>query len=710
VACLEEPTNVSTVQNKEGTVSLDFSAIIPEMQPSSKALGDSPSLQNLYLAVFDEEGYLAEYVKANLKEVATGNNVYCKYSVTLSLSDTRRTIHWIANAPENMQYGSEEAVMMKLKTSGNQDTYWYRKVVERIDVSDQDQNEPSDYLKSTLDNIPLIRNFAKIQLVDNADSFELISYTVVNTPNESYTVAYNFSKGEYVDYMKMKDGSAVPKSYKELRDEGYDASIPILTSYVSLTEAWDRKVSSSSSCYVYEREKPLVSPAYIIASGKYNGSEEERFYKINLRDESGNYIPIFRNFQYTINLNAVYRNGYKTIGEAAASTGSGDVSTALETESLIFMSDGNASLQVDYTDIVVTSNQPITLGFAFYPDLRDPSSLYKGIPTEYNESIEVIKNDDEGAAGESIKTVAVDYTGGIPTITITPTNPEDTPKKQTLTIIARYTHEQNGEESHRSLQRNIKVTVMNDQMMTLTCNPFEIPKIDDYKFGLDISIPDGLSRGMFPLDFKIESSALTITPDLDRNQLNAETGKSVTGSGKPAYFFIKNIDWYDYQSLQNVEGKKTIKVYLQVTKKESATDIYVANEYFYGKASDDSRKGYAAVNLGNYDPIEFQNINFNPSQLAAIDNQPVTLSFEITDVPEDNKIILLLDNLEPAIDETRLTKIDGLVDGKVQYEFPVESASITHEIKLISPLGNKESSVTLRGHHFIEASKALQHV
>ena len=703
-SCVKEQAGISAATGEEGKITLNLTAIVPDAQPLTKAMGEKPQLTNLYLAVFDEVGYLAEYVKAQDVELATENGVTCKYTVTLSLSDKPRTIHWIGNAPAAVMYGSEESVMMGLIAKGNEDTYWYRKVLYKVDaVSVEGGIKPSDNLVKELSNIPLIRNFAKIKLEDNASSFELKSYAVVNTMNESYTVAYDFKKGEFKKYMKeMENGQLVPKTYVELLNEGYDASTPTIATYVTLEEAWRRRVKADEAYYVYEREKPLSSPAYIIAYGRYEYAETDSYYKINLRNEEDEYMPLLRNFQYTINLNAVYRNGYASPEEAAASTGSGDVSTAIETESLIYMSDGTASLEVEYTDIVTTTEEPLSLRFAFYPDLRNSSTLYKGAQTEFNESIEFIINKDYGASGAAIAALSeVNYSGDVPTIEIIPTKPEDTPKSQTITVLAHYTPNVEG-GIPRSIQRTVKVTVMNDQLMTIKCVPSEVPNIMGSEFAVNVSIPAGLSRGMFPLDFMVESKNLCITPDLDKNYMNVETGKSVTGSGKPAYFFTKSLSWMDYQKILNIEGKKTFEIYLATTKANSETDIYVANEYFYGGVVNEERISYASTSLGNYIPLYFKNLTFNPSSVPSGLDVRVAFSFTINEIPEDGKVLLAMVNVAPDENEERL-KLKEVVDGIAHYEY-VATSTGSHTVDLITTSADGQLKVTLSAYHFMDES------
>lgn len=702
-SCVDAIEETQTVNPDEGKVVVDFSVVVPDARPATKAMGETPQVKNLYLAVFDDAGYLAEYVKANPVQLAIENGIEYEYSVSLSLSQTPRIIHWIGNAPESVQYGSEESVLMSIKSRGDEDLYWYRKVVDRIDgMALNDAVQPTQETLDALDNIPLIRNFAKIVLVDNAEDFELESFAVVNTLNTGLAAAYDFSKGVFVDYM---NGDA-PKTYAALIQEGYNASTPAISNYVSATEAWAKAVDNGGAFYVYEREKPIETPAYIIASGKYKDGTESVYYKIDLRDEKGEYFPLLRNFQYTINLNTVSRNGYKTITEAANSGGSGDVSTSLETESLIYMSDGTASLEVGYTAIVVTSADPVDLSFAFYPDLQ---GLFTGpgspVANAFSASVEFSINDDAGISGAAIQSIGEpDYNfRPYPRVFITPTTPEETPKTQSITVLAKY-KDANGID--RSLQRKVRYTVMDKQLITAECVPAEVASELGTAFELHISIPGGLSSGMFPLDLNIEAEAMSIVPDAALDHMPVSTGKSITGSGKASYSFVKTLTWAEYDQLENVEGRKTFKAYFKTSKAASATRIFVANpQYFYGIV-DGAEQSYAVADLGNFTPQHFTNLAYSPSPIAAGRNVPVTFSFRMSSRPDDGKVILTMLNVAPADDETRLTRI-GTSGNAVQYEYTPAAgmtANTTHSFNLVSTTVGENPQIALSAYHFVDAS------
>lgn len=706
-SCVEAIEGPQTADPDEGKVVVDFSVVVPDARPAAKAMGETPQMKNLYLAVFDDAGYLAEYVKADPVALATDNGTEYEYSVPLSLSQTTRIIHWIGNAPESVQYGSEESVLMSIKSRGDEDLYWYRKVVDRIDGLElNDIVQPTQETLDALDNIPLIRNFAKIVLVNKAEDFELESFAVVNTLNTGLAAAYDFSKGVFVDYM---NGNA-PKTYEALIQEGYHASTPAISNYVSATEAWTKAAAAGSAFYVYEREKPIETPAYIIARGKYKDGSESVYYKIDLRNDKGEYFPLLRNFQYTINLNTVNRNGYKTITEAANSAGSGDVSTSLETESLIYMSDGTASLEVGYTSIVVTTADPVSLPFAFYPDLQD---LFTGpgspVAQAFSASVEFSINGDAGISGAAIQAIGEpDYNlRPFPCVFITPTIPEETPKTQSITILAKY-KDSNGIE--RSLQRKVRYTVMDKQLITAECVPSEVASVLGTSFELQISIPGGLSSGMFPLDLNIEAEEMSIVPDSALDHMPVSTGKSITGSGKASYSFVKTLTWAEYDNLENVEGRKTFTAYFKTSKTASATRIFVANpQYFYGMVDGDE-ENYAVADLGNFTPQHFTNLAYDPSTIPAGRNVPVTFSFRMSERPEDGKVILTILNAVPADDETSLTRV-GTSDNAVRYEYTPAAdmtASTTHSFNLVTTTIDENPLIALSAYHFVDASASAE--
>ena len=697
VACQQEIDDPIPESVYNGKVKVDFSVILPDSSPVSKAMEDDPQLKSLYLAVFDQAGYLVEYVEADPSD--TDENTY---SVILSISNEPRYIHWVGNAPQEISYGSEESVMISMKSTGDEDMYWYRRVIPKITtVVANGVETASEETVAALTDVPLIRNFAKIRLVDNAATFTLKSYTVVNALDMGLAACYDFNESKFVEYM---DGSS-PKSYDTLLKEGYGASTPVAAQYVGLNDAWTKRVSAGEAYYVYEREMPVDNPAYIIAFGEYDDAEV--FYKIDLRDNSGNYFPLLRNFEYTVSLNAVNRKGSNTMLEAANSSGSGDVSSSIETQSLIYMSDGNASLEVGYTDLVVTSSDPIRLPFAFYPDLK---TLYDGpggtVANKFNASVEFIINDDATTAGNAINSIGdIDYNNSpYPIAYVNPVPVSENAKAQSVTVSAKYT-DPNG--IVRTLKRKVKYTVVSKQLLTVECNPSEVLKEKASAFALQLSIPGDLKVGLFPLKFKIESEMLSITTDTDFDHMPVESGKSITGSDKPSFHYIKTLSWDEYQNLKNVNGVRTFPAYFITNKAESATDIYVTNEHFYGLV-DGQRLSYAQTHLGNYTPAQFITPEFSPDPISSVADHEVEFTFGMSAMPEDEAVYLTMSYVEPSEIETKLERVAVVDLNTVKYVYKPDSYTGTHSFSLITTTAEDQPVITLSAYHFTDAVKSAK--
>lgn len=275
------------------------------------------------------------------------------------------------------------------------------------------------------------------------------------------------------------------------------------------------------------------------------------------------------------------------------------------------------------------------------------------------------------------------------------------PKSQSITIVATYEPELN---KIRTLQRKVKLTVMNKQKMSVVCAPAEVPKLQGSAFSTDIFVPAGLSRGMFPLDFKIESQNMCITPDLDTNQLSIETGKSVVNSSKPAYYFMRNLDWIEYQELPNNGGVKTFSSYFKTTKAEPETAIYVENGYFYGLSGDNGIKTYATTYLKDYVPSYF-NVDDNPSTLTASKDSKFVFKFTMTPTPDHapDHVILTMENASNQDNEDKL-ELQSFSGGKYVYKYNITEQSDPHELKLQTIDANSKVTITLNADYFIEAT------
>lgn len=739
VACVNGPLEEGNiVPTGDPKVEIDFTVQVKDASVATKALGQQPTLRNLMVAVFDASGYLLEYTFATEITLATENSTHYKYKVAITQSDDPRIIHFIGNAPDKLTFGVEETVLADITSSigvnPDDGIYWCRRDVPQISgtnsggamalAEDDDPMEVASPIyqadsqtRAYFDNVGLIRNFSQIQLSSGTSDFVLEKYYVVGTPKEGLAAAYNYSTGQFVNYYKGDNtvtgsedtgytfnlGDA--KTFAEIIAEGYDANVLPTAAKFTLGESsvesnW---IANGASAYVYECEKPLRAEdaVYIIAYGKYKDGQNY-YYKIDLRDENG-YFPLIRNFKYTSNIKTVTRPGYETIEKAATSAGSGDISTSLETKSLAYISDGVASLEVEYIEKYIVTPDNVTLKYEFLDNVKndhagDPAKMW------------IVVN-EAGATGAAIATInGNSYTVGQNitvsqnpgTLTITPTALTDVPKSQTLTIFAEYV---NGDASH-ILQRTVNYIVQSKRTMLVSLAPSEVPNEAGSEFDVKISLPAGLSKSIFPLEFLIESGALSINPHND--QMPVRSGFSLVDNTKSSFYFVKTFEYDDYNPESGAIN--IVDCHFKTIKGQAETHIYAANPYFetvydyQGTVSNLDADG-RSVYLDTYRAETFSNLSFSSDPVGVGENIPVSFTFNMSKIPDDGVVYVSLGNLQPTSSETQLERV-SLENGKVVYEFHPRATMATFALETAHFDG--ELSVDLSAYKFIPESESAK--
>lgn len=218
-ACRQiDPESPLPIEKNAGDqkVPIEFNIALPTDGPSTKAMGNKPEIKNIVLAVFGGSGYFNEWVPADSKTVmATENEVICKLSAKLSMSESRLRVHVIANCPEAYVENPpitgissedlEEVVLSKVRskiTEANNDGYWQKFYLPYGIAAEIDPNGNGEdaYLKDAEGNliptvltvnqfkmispIPLVRNFARIRLQNLASDVTIHNVGLVNAPAE----------------------------------------------------------------------------------------------------------------------------------------------------------------------------------------------------------------------------------------------------------------------------------------------------------------------------------------------------------------------------------------------------------------------------------------------------------------------------------------------------------------------------------------------
>lgn len=685
----------------DGRVTTSISVQLPQLpdaHPRTRAMAINPDVQKLHLAVFDQNGYLLEYVKATPAN-ATQNETQYDYTVKLTPTDQPTSIHFIGNGPEQIEWGTEAEAIGRLYTEGGNEAYW-----EKIDFPDGLRKDGANFHSSVLDslaNVRLARNFAWIKLEKGASvtNFNIDSYCVVNTQSRGSIAPYNTNTGIFEDFTHAQ-------TYVDLvNTHNYHGFVPAgstLQTELPAENTWFKTAGVNANDYayfVYEREKPASNPTFIIMKGTYTPaggtSMDNRYYKVDLRDMNGEYFPILRNFRYNLQLTSILHEGHASAAAALAGAGSGDVSTSLETQSYTNISNNVARIFVSYTDTtLVNQTDELKLRYKFMAfETKDANGTTLQKEQVLNDNVTITQSTTT-AGSEVIHTLTPansDNSDGWRELTIKTTELADYRKSQDIIIQGKVTI---GEHTY-NLQRKVTLNLRPRYTMQLVCDPTEVQTIAGQPFDVIIKVPGGLGQAMFPLDFKLEAAAQSMTPNLG-DDLPVVTGKSII-PGKTAQTtisFIKSLAWEDYDALTNVGGYKSVPCHFKTTKAQSATAIYADNKYF----------NKASTTLANYVPETFSNLTFNPTTLPTTVDQPVNFTFTMSKLPSQGYVTVLLDNLEKAEDESRLTWF-AEVDGMAAYKFYPNETTETLNLKSTGVV--EPAKVKLQAYHFIDAEASL---
>lgn len=696
LSCTREAEFVSEPLQEDGApcgkVSITFSVNLPESSADTKALGEAPGLEKLYLAVFGSSGHYKEYIQADKLDEGTAEktfydkdgNPFTKQVTTytfkaeVQLSNSPRSIHFLGNGPStsNITIGNARDVLPNLlcndpaDVSTGETAFWQMIYLPEIKAATNADGEflnsagevrkpGEDYKVSqeTLDSfkeIALIRNWAKIVIRNLSGShFEPESFAVVNVPKRGTFVPYggktgfigpdrtNPVRGQYQTYgfddLNKADGDfAYPGNLPEGTE--FDHSIPDAADFVTPSgrvvqydsdkdpEAGGTESDDEPAVYLYERPVPTstMEPSYVIVYGKYTDitdpslTEAEKaaggvmcYYKVDLMAD-GQYYPIYRNFKYQIVIRKISSRGHATPAEAAASAGSADVSADVTASHLADISDGTRRMAIrpwmSYTFIegdkeVDGNGDPILLGaldphlfVKFYDDINvddpSPNMDLSSVWCELTPSGGGVIQNDEVIIGAPVSEGNKEDQGWRP-IRFRVNRPGDVARTQTLRILCK-THPEDANES--PLYRDIILTLQPMQPMMVSCRNPRLPRYVKEDQYVDISIPDGLVESMFPLVFTIEPEEMTLSPVNDEVHLPVVYGKSINpnvpeGDTKPRFQFERTLTWEDYKQIHTTvnfadESRwKTFSCHFQTNCENSATEIWVANRFFYSASA-----------------------------------------------------------------------------------------------------------------------------
>ena len=408
---------------------------------------------------------------------------------------------------------------------------------------------------------------------------------------------------------------------------------------------WDDEHPENNVLFVYERTMPTgakKATRLIIKAERIDGtgfSEGDKFYALDIVNNDGVAIPLLRNQTYTVLLkNIEAGTGESDITQAATAT-SATVIGNPNFQNLVTISDGKSSIGTSFTERFYVKPQTDTVMFRYIPtnvadDNYDPNQegnelvtiqvgtvdtetgIFTAMTPAQASSILAFKTENgdyKVAIQKDANDKAISFVRSNNTwVEATAAQIEDSTIEKWGMIIYElndsykdsenyFTEERtmaihvSGTYQEREMSRNVIIKTSPRQQMHVICQ-------EKYVFGsagqpenVQILIPTGLSRSVFPLEFMIEAAKYTLTPNGD--VLPVDFGQSIVpGNDEPAFYFVKTLTQtaYDGLSTVNYNGAtwKSFVCHFKTTLADNASVVYVQNRYFMEANSSDEFFNY----------------------------------------------------------------------------------------------------------------------
>lgn len=583
---------------------LQFSVSVPEANQTLTRSFSSEAINSLWVLVFDDQGFFIESQQAEPLEpgtFSTDQNTEYKFSVKLQSSPARRILHLVANydfEANPVSYGSEYYVLRSLTVANGQDAYWQRVELDHGIPDDISSMPESDLAK--IKKIPLVRNFAKIHVeVAENSNFTMTGYALWNVPDRGCVAPCVMSQNSFAVYEKSdaeSDAYAlnpwVSRTYAELTKSfdgtstsGFTGYLPASVNIVQ-TDA-SALTFGTDDQYMYERpfSEDNTNTA-IIVKGHYSGSSADTYYKIDFVESAAaglmTYYNIIRNFVYSATIVSCSSDGYATPEEAAEAPAANNFISSVVTQDLINISDGTSRLEISYTDTTVVSTDVFTFRFRYMPDYKNnPTSIDNTRIYTYDRTT----GQQVGSDGAVIKSYSSDRTTANWCYAyITPQEPSDEEKVQTIVF-----YEPNESGANVKIARTVNFHLRNPYKMILECSPSTVSSGIGNAVTLNIKVPTGLALHLFPLEFKMEAAANSLTPDVSKSDdtyasgyMSTWYGTSMINSSKRSYGFTKTVTYTEYMNMASTADNsyKIIPCAFKTVKSSSATSVWVYNKYF----------------------------------------------------------------------------------------------------------------------------------
>ena len=685
-------------------VTFTFGVELPEAV-QTRVFGDEApniTINSLYVIVFDNNHYIKQIAEAVpvkgtngefLPENDTDKDQYTKFKVTLNSSDETRIVHLIANYPNaaNLSYGQEGQIIGALKSTTDQDIYWQRVEGVPIKITDDPSNlanpqsENSDdpvriVAPPQLQRVPLVRNYAQIsvELDDqySGNNFKLLNYALTNVP-DCGSVAPRVAGNRFARYWEEENGARVCRDYEDITDDivdgvsySFSGNIPYDVNYTPMK--WSQEESAENPngvltlpiSYVFEHknvdrtDKKTMS---VIIKGMFRKDAQSEwkktYYKVDLIYKKNNintYYNVLRNFKYKVVIKDIVDVGYDTPEEAAEKPASNNLSGSVEVSTYKSISDGIHQLMVDQADIYIVRAGDYSFKYSYN------ANITAATPAINNDAATVTAGTTAPAGATRI-------------ITAGPTkanSDEGEWRTVTFTASAPVTGQDKTQEIYvttPSLTRTVKVHLIQPYTMTVNCDPSNVQQTINTPVNVKVTLPAGLPKSIFPLQFFISTKDNTLYP-----QANTGMAASVQ-DGK--YGFIRILERAEYENIIANNGG-VMDCLFMTNSTNSGTEVYVENTYFnQGSASFSSNKTCNLASVSFQGTDRFGKYHRVFVRFSVKSNQPVTITFKENGA--DNQVQTINNNNDAINAEKTVSFVTQTFKGDISVDVTCGNQTIT---------------------------------
>jgi len=475
-------------------VALRFHADITDPETHSVATRavdpDGGGVRDITLFCFDNFGLFITTASA---EVASDGSLTGDF--TASVPRHTRRAHFVANqnmtdfAESSFVNKSESEVMAMLEGSAGQMIYWSRFACKPDPVDGSNPTTIADQLEAAGGEITMLRNHALVT-VDNPTgngAIEITGLAACNIQAFGTVAPYHPEKGFdfTLDEWRNADFVTIPQ-----RD-------------AKQSDIMD--VTKNTSQYIFEHENRSDDPVSIILRGHDPGKTgNDLYYRVMLVDAEGNFVPVRRNYRYTLHINGPLSFGQSTFEAALTAAATNNVWVSIS-DNVNEVEDNDYILGVDRTFVVIdeddiATQKSVTLGY-FVKSKNDATD----ITADDKPEITWIDNSVAAQAISGEFTVGAKGDEGRGTIIIAPRAMGSSERLEGTLLV-----------KHGRLQRKIRIVMIRKQTFapswvgTAIYGSLDADKKNRPHVNLMFTIPETCPEELFPMNVYISASELDV--------------------------------------------------------------------------------------------------------------------------------------------------------------------------------------------------------